>query len=106
MTLEFVVNSVPVEPLEFVVYDETGFSKRSLGAYTGAQVVITGPDGLQRVGGTASITDAAGGKVTFSWPETSLFEVPGDYHVQLKLMNGSAADYTTTKRIVVKGLGV
>lgn len=104
--LEYVVNSVPVEPLAFRVYDETGFSPRSLSAYTGAQVVVTGPDGVLRTGGTAAITDSAGGKVTYTWPSTTLFDIAGDYQVQLKLTNGAAADYTTPRKIVVKGLGV
>ncbi|MZE50127.1 hypothetical protein GTY86_02095 [Streptomyces sp. SID5770] len=99
MTLEYVAGSVPVESLAITVQDENG-NARTLSAYSSASLLVSGPDGVLRVGGTAAITDAANGLVTFTWPSTSLFDVPGDYRIALKLMSGSGADYTTPIRVV------
>ena len=101
MTLEYMTGSVPVEPLAITVQDENG-NARSLSAYSGASLLVSGPDGVLRTGGTAAIADAANGLVTFTWPTTTLFDVPGDYRLQLKLSAGSGADYTTTLPVVVK----
>ena len=100
MTLEFVAGSVPVEPLAITVQDENG-KARNLSSYTGAALLFSGPDGVLRTGGTAAITNAASGVVTFTWPETTLFDVPGDYRMALKLTASSGADYTTAVRVVV-----
>ncbi|MGW3929984.1 hypothetical protein ACWECC_18050 [Streptomyces microflavus] len=105
-TLEFVANSVPVESLAIAVKDENG-TARNLSAYSGASLLVSGPDGVLRTGGTAAITDAEEGTVVFAWPGTTLFDVPGDYRLALKLTAGSGADYTTPIRVVVtKGLEV
>lgn len=100
-TLEYVAGSVPVEQLSITVQDENG-NARSLSAYSGASLLVSGPDGVLRTGGTAAITDAPNGIVTFTWPVTSLFDVPGDYRLALKLTAASGADYTTPIRVVVK----
>lgn len=102
--LEYVAGSVPVEGLSITVQDENG-NTRSLSAYTGASLLVSGPDGVLRTGGTTTITDAVTGKVSFAWPAVTLFDVPGDYRMALKLTTGSGADYTTPMRVVVvKGL--
>lgn len=104
MTLEFVAGSVPVEDLVFTVKDENG-TARSLATYTGVSVLVSGPDGELRSGGTAAITDEEEGKVTFTWPATTLFDVPGDYRLALKLTTSTGADYTSPQRfVVVRGL--
>jgi len=104
MTLEFVAGSVPVEPLAITVQDENG-NTRDLSSYTGATLLVSGPDGVQRTGGTTTIADGVNGRVTFAWPATTLFDVPGDYRIALKLSAGSGADYTTPLRVVVvKGM--
>lgn len=99
--LEYFAGSVPVEPLVLSVKDEVG-NPRSLSAYTGAAVLITGPDGVLRTGGTAVISNAAQGEVTFTWPSTTLFDMRGDYRLTLKLTNGAAADYTGERKIIVR----
>ncbi|MFD8067921.1 hypothetical protein [Streptomyces parvulus] len=100
MTLEYVTGSVPVEQLSITVQDENG-NARNLSAYSGATLLVSGPDEIGRTGGTAAISDAANGLVTFTWPEATLFDVPGDYRIALKLTAGSGADYTTPMRVVV-----
>ena len=99
--LEYIAGSVPVEPLVLTVKDEVG-NPRSLSAYSGAAVILTGPDGVSRTGGTAVVSNAAQGEVTFTWPSTTLFDIPGDYRLRLKLSNGAAADYTGEHRIIVR----
>jgi hypothetical protein len=98
--LEYIAGSVPVEGLVLTVVDEVG-NPRNLSTYTGAAVLITGPDGVLRTGGTTAITNAAEGQVTFTWPNTVLLDMPGDYRLRLKLTKGTAADYTAPQRIVV-----
>ncbi|MFI2208688.1 hypothetical protein [Streptomyces sp. NPDC020141] len=104
--LTFVVGQIPKMKLRFNVTDETTVAALSLSDYTGAQVLVFGPDGVLRATMAATITDSANGKVESVWDATSPFDEPGDYRIQLKLTNGSAADYTTTHRAVVKELGV
>ncbi|MFI8229425.1 hypothetical protein ACIGDI_11380 [Streptomyces sp. NPDC085900] len=99
--LEYIAGSVPVEPLAITVRDEVG-NPRSLSAYTGAAVLIIGPDGVTRTGGTAAISNAAEGQVTYTWPNTVVFDVPGDYRLRLKLTKGAAADYTAEQKIIVR----
>lgn len=91
---------IPVEPLLIPVRDENG-NARDLSAYTGAALLVSGPDGVLRTGGTATITDEESGTVIYEWPATSLFDVPGDYRIALRLSAGSGADYTTPLRVVV-----
>lgn len=99
-TRTYYVGQVPVDPLLIRVQDENGDS-RNLSGYSGASVLFSGPDGVLRTGGTATITDAANGLVSFDWPTTTLFDVPGDYRMALKLTAGSGADFTTPIRVVV-----
>jgi hypothetical protein len=105
--LTFVVGQIPAMNLRFNVTDETTVAALPLSDYTGAQVLIFGPDGVLRETLVATITDSPNGKVESVWDEdTSPFDVSGDYRIQLRLTNGSASDYTTTHRAVVKELGV
>ncbi|MET8270180.1 hypothetical protein [Streptomyces sp. NPDC005096] len=104
--LTFVVGQIPVKELRFSVTDETTISALPLSDYTGAQVLLFGPDGVLRATMAATITDSANGKVESEWGGTSPFDVSGDYRFQVMLTNGSASDYTTTHRAVVKELGV
>lgn len=101
MNKTYYKSQTPVETITFTVKDERSIV-RNLTAYTGATVLIAGPDGVLRTGGTATITNAANGVVTFTFPNTTMFDVVGDYAVQLKLTNGTKADYAdiTTIRVV------
>ncbi|MEQ6021307.1 hypothetical protein SOM70_01820 [Streptomyces salinarius] len=99
--LEYIAGSVPVEPLAITVKDEVG-NPRNLSMFTGAAVLITGPEGVTRTGGTATISNATEGQVTYTWPNTVVFDVPGDYRLRLKLTKGTAADYTAEQRIIVR----
>jgi hypothetical protein len=96
----YYVDQVPAEALVFTVKDEAR-KPRSLAAYSGAAVFFTNPLGLTTSGGTATITDAANGEVTFTFPATTLFPMQGQYRVQLKLLNGEREDYTDILNIRV-----
>lgn len=105
--LTFVVGQIPQMRLRFNVTDETTVAALPLTDYTGAQVLIFGPDGVLRATLAASITDTDNGKVESVWDEAvSPFDVSGDYRIQLRLTNGGAADYTTTHKAVVQEMGV
>ena len=96
----YYVNQVPVESIVFTVVDETR-KARSLSAYTGASVYFTSPDGTKKAGGEAVITDAPNGKVTYTFPEETIFDQKGAYRVQLKLENGGREDYADIMTIRV-----
>lgn len=96
----YYVNQVPVESVVFTVVDEMR-NPRSLGAYTGASVYFTSPDGTKKAGGAATITDSAGGKVTYTFPTATLFDQKGAYRVQLRLENGDREDYADIMSIRV-----
>lgn len=100
-TRTYFVGQVPVDALAITVQDENE-EARDLSGYEGASALFIGPDDVTRTGGTAAITDAVNGLVTFDWPSTTLFDVPGDYSLRLKLTAGSGTDYTTPIRVVVK----
>ncbi|MFC9001105.1 hypothetical protein ACFT7U_36140 [Streptomyces rochei] len=104
--LDFVVGQVPKRPITWTVRDELGINSLALTDYTGAQVLIFGPDGSLKTTVAATITDSPNGLVLMNWPEVSPFDTAGDYYIQLKLTNGSAADYTTGHKASAKGLGV
>jgi hypothetical protein len=88
----YYVNQVPVESIVFTVVDEQR-NARSLAAYTSASVYFTSPDGTIKTGGDAVITDSANGKVTYTFPEATVFDQRGAYRMQLKLINGNREDY-------------
>ena len=96
----YYVNQVPVESIAFTVVDEAR-KARSLTAYTSATVLFTAPDGTSVNGGTADITNASGGKVTYTFPGQVLFTQRGDYKMQLRLENGNRRDYTDVMTVRV-----
>lgn len=101
----YYVNQVPVESVVFTVVDETR-RPRNLSAYTSASVIIVSPKGEQIAGGAASITGSAQGQVTYTFPGTSVFTMPGQYGIQLRLANGDRADYADVLQIkVIEPLG-
>jgi hypothetical protein len=104
--LDFVVGQIPKRPITWTVKDELGINALALTDYTGAQVLIFGPDGSLKVSVPATITNSGNGEVTMTWPETSPFNTAGEYYIQLKLTNGGSADYTTGAKASVKSLGV
>jgi len=88
----YYIGQVPVETIVFTVKDERAIV-RNLNAYTGAAVLFEAPDGTSRTTGSAVISNSANGMVTFTFGNTSIFDQVGDYSIQLKLTNGSKADY-------------
>lgn len=106
MNKTYYVGQNPAESIVFTVRDERSII-RNLSGYNGVQVLFAGPDGeLITHNGAAVITNTTNGVVTFTFGTTSIFTVPGDYKVQLKLTNSSGkADYTDISVLkVIKGL--
>lgn len=101
MNKTYYVGQTPVEQIVFTVRDERR-SPRSLSAYSAAEVIFRDPTGQTIEGGSASITDAANGEVTYQFPETSLFTMAGAHSVQLKMINGDRADYADIATIKVR----
>lgn len=102
----YYVEQVPVESINFMVVDESR-NARNLSSYTDASVFFTAPDGTSIAGGEATIVDATNGKVTYTFPETTVFTQRGEYQVQLRLGNSNRADYTDIMSIrVVESLEV
>ncbi|MET7769903.1 hypothetical protein [Nocardia sp. NPDC005366] len=102
----YYMNQKPVEPLVFVVRDERG-KARDLSLYDSAQVYITGTNNFDfdEIGGTAVITDADNGKVTFTFMGETVFVNQGKYRFQVKLIAGDRWDWTDIGEIEVrKGL--
>lgn len=97
----YYVNQVPVESVVFSVVDENR-NPRTLEAYETARVFFTSPNGTSTDGGNAVITDPAQGVVTYTFPETTVFEQRGSYRVQLRLENGDRMDYAdiATLRVI------
>ena len=106
MNKTYYVGQNPAESIVFTVRDERSII-RNLSGYNGVQVIFAGPDGEQIThDGAAVITNTINGVVTFTFGATSIFTVPGDYKVQLKLTNDAGkADYTDISVLkVIKGL--
>lgn len=104
MNKTYYVGQVPAESIVFTVRDERSIV-RNLSGYNGAAVLFAGPDGEPIThNGAATITNTTGGIVTFIFGTESIFTVPGDYKVQLKLTTaGGKVDYTdiTTVKVVM-----
>ena len=97
----FYTGQVPGNPLVITVKDQTTDTAKSLESYSGAELRLTGPDGLgistTLNGGSASLLNPTNGTVRYDWPSVTLFESEGDYTLQLKLIgSNSIADYTFT----------
>lgn len=102
----YYVNQMPVESIAFAVVDEAR-KARSLTAYTSATVLFTAPDGTAINGGAATITNAATGSVTYTFPGQVLFTQRGDYKMQLRLENANRRDYADIMTVrVIESLEV
>lgn len=101
----FYVDAIPGEPLVLTVKDRVTDTAKALTQYTAAVLLMVGPDGTAITttanGGSASITDAANGEVTYTWPTASLFSEAGDYKAQLKLTGTNKAEYTSVETFEV-----
>ncbi len=102
---KYYVNQLPVETLLITVVDERGFA-RDLSIYDSAQLLIGATNGFTHDDtGTATITDAANGKVSFTFTGDSRFSSAGKYRIQLKLIAGTRADYADIAEFeVLRGL--
>ncbi|WP_157107670.1 hypothetical protein [Nocardia amikacinitolerans] len=105
MNKRYYVEQKPVEPLVLTVRDERGVP-RNLSAYDSAQVFISGTNGFGfDDAGTASITDAANGRITFTFTGNSVFGTVGRYRIQVKLIDGDRWDWSDIGEIeVLRGL--
>lgn len=94
----FYVGQKPGFPLVVTVRDIVTDEPKNLSNYTSVEFKIVDPEGadVDTSAGTASISDATGGKVTYVWPNASLFAQEGDYKLQVKLIGANSEDYTGT----------
>lgn len=102
---KYYVGQTPVETLLIAVVDERG-QARDLSIYDSAVVLFGATNGfVHDDAGTATITDAPNGKISFVFTGQSVFTGEGKYRVQVKLIDGARADYADIAELeVLKGL--
>lgn len=93
----YFVGQIPKFAIVMTVKDPDSNAAKNLSSFNSVEVRLEGPGGnsIDTTAGTAIISDALNGEVTYSFPSTSLFDKPGDYQLQLKLTDGTFIDYTT-----------
>lgn len=79
--------------------DLSGYQKATVTMLDPRNKAVTIPDG------SAIISSASEGQVTFFWPNVSLFDKPGRYVMQVELDSGTAVRKTTVQEILVRQLG-
>lgn len=106
-TKNFWVGDRPAGAWVFQVLDEKTGVAQNLTGFTSASVLFLDPQNkpVDIPSANVIITDSANGKVTFLWPDVSLFTMPGRYVMQLQLDNATTSRKTTVQEILVKKLG-
>jgi hypothetical protein len=91
----------------FQVLDQTTGTVLDLSGYSSAKVVMLDPKNqpITIAGSNTVISDPVNGKVTFFWPNDSLFNRAGRYVMQVELDSGTAIRKTTVQEILVRELG-
>ncbi len=107
MISQYWVDQIPSSPLSITVKDAYG-SDKDLSAYTSVAVEMLDEynNEVDLGGSTVTFVNKQLGRILFTWPTTrSVFDDPGDYVLQVKLVSSTARDFTTTHSIKVRELG-
>lgn len=95
----FYVGQKPGYALVLTLRDPHTNEVKNLTNFTSASLRMVDPSGasVDTSGGTMSISDANGGKVTYIWPtDASLFSRAGDYKIQVVLTGTTSQEFTST----------
>lgn len=91
----FYVGQRPAESVLFKTVDERKLSKRILGVYQQAKVLIRRPDGTVYSQGSATIVSNPANGVDYTFGSESPFTSAGEYSIQIKLTRRTGEfDYT------------
>ena len=107
MISQYWVDQKPNSPLSITIKDTYGADK-DLSAYTSVSVAMLDEfnNSVNLTGSTIQFANKQLGRVLFTWPTTrSVFELPGDYVLQVKLESSTAVDFTTVHNIRVREFG-
>lgn len=91
----------------FKVLDQKSGAPFNLTGYTKVRAIMLDSDNREVVfpADNAGISDAASGRVTFLWPDQTVFTKPGKYVMQLEFVGTGSTRRTTVQEIQVKALG-
>ena len=107
MISQYWIDQIPARPLSIQVKDQDG-NDLSLSGYDTIEVVMLGSrnEQIDLTGSNLNTAAKAAGTLIFEWPtDRSLFDIPGDYVLQLKLSGMGKLDFTTTHTLRVRELG-
>lgn len=101
------VGEIPTRPLSIRVMDEYG-QEMNLSTYDGFNVKMLDTNNVEvdLSDTTLDAAMAAAGELSLVWPETySLFTEPGEYVLQMELLDGTMKDKTSTYTFTVRQAG-
>lgn len=107
MISQYWLNQIPARPLSIQVKNQDGL-EYDLSGYTTIKVVLLGSNNetIDTTGAVVDTSNANIGKILFRWPtDRSLFELTGDYVLQLELTGTGKKDFTSTHTLRVRELG-
>lgn len=91
----------------FQVLDQRTGAAYNLAGLTSVKAVMLDSDNneVEFPGDNAVISDSATGRVSFFWPDESVFSKPGRYVMQLEFSGVNVTRRTTVQEILVRQLG-
>lgn len=102
----FYVGDRPGGARFYRVLDHSG-NPYNLTGFTQVQAIMLDSDNREVVfpDDNTAITDASTGRVTFLWPDESVFTKPGRYVMQLKFTATGSTRRTSVEEFNIKALG-
>jgi hypothetical protein len=107
MISQYWVDQIPASPLSITIKDTYGADK-DLSAYTSVSVEMLDEynNEVSLTGSTIQFVNKTAGRVLFTWPTSkSVFAIPGDYVLRVKLTSSTATDFTTVHNVKVREFG-
>lgn len=107
MISQYWVDQKPSSPLSITIKDTYGADK-DLTIYTSVSVEMLDEYNheIDLTGSTVQFVNKTLGRILFTWPTTrSVFEIPGDYVLRVKLESSTAKDFTTVHNVRVREFG-